>query len=142
MIFFFVAEKDSGGFRAGKRQRQFPKSLKFFDMPRVFTAGIAEHIFARFAVDITEIIFVQKCTAFLIMTERMFLPVDVIQKAVAKSSFAVAVFFETVLIDHDLPAGTAGIRTAACDAGKFITKSRFRDLHNSSPEGCKFYLEL
>lgn len=72
----------------------------------------------------------------------MFLPVDVIQKAVAKSSFAVAVFFETVLIDHDLPAGTAGIRTAACDAGKFITKSRFRDLHNSSPEGCKFYLEL
>ena len=102
-------------------------------MPWVFTAGITEHIFACFAVDITEIIFVLKCTAFLILTERMFLPVDVIEKTIAKSSFAVAVFFETVLIDHDLPSGTAGIRTAAGDAGKFIIKSRFCNLHKYFP---------
>ena len=56
--FFFLFKKDACSLRTGKGNGIFPKYFKFFNMPGVFSAGIAQHFFSDFAVNITEILFI------------------------------------------------------------------------------------
>ena len=91
-----------------ERDRDNSKSLKFFDMPRIFTAvsqSISLPAHCRYHRDYLR----SKCTAFLIMTERMFPSSRCHSEGGCEKLLCSGGIFETVLIDHDLPAGTAGI---------------------------------
>ena len=89
-------------------------------MPGIFSAGIAEHIRAGFAVYIAEIFFIEKGASSVILTEGLFLPVNIIMQAVAKNPPVFAVFFQAFVVNHNLPSRTAGVRTGSCNTGKFF----------------------
>ena len=118
--FFFLREQNPCCFRTGERQGDFSQTFKFFNMPWVIPAGIAEHFRPCFCVNVTQIFFIQECTAAVILTENLFFPVDIIVEAITERSFKMLIFFQRFLIYDNLPARTAGIRTGSCNAGKFF----------------------
>ena len=124
-----MRKKNPRSFRAGKRKRVFAEPFKLLDMAWIFTTGVTEHIWSGFAVNITEIFFIQKCTAAIILTESLFRPVDIIVQSIAKSPFEFFVLFQTFFVNYNLPAGTACVGTGSCNTGKFFVKIRACDLH-------------
>ena len=62
-------------------------------MPRIQPAGLAEHLRSvAFYVQITQIFFIEKGTALLILAKRAFLPVNFIVQATAKPPFVCLYF--------------------------------------------------
>ena len=124
-----MRKKNPRRLRAGERKRILTQSLKFFNVTRVFAAGITEHILARLTVQITEVFFIQKCTAMLILAKSLLLPVNIIVKPVSERASESSIFLQTFVINHNLPPCTARVRTGTCNAGKFFIKNRSGNLH-------------
>ena len=99
-------------------------------MPRIQPAGLAEHPGSvAFYVQITQIFFIEKGTALLILAKRAFLPVNFIVQAAAKPPFCLSVFFQRSGIDHNLPPCAASIRTVPADTCKLLIVVRNDILH-------------
>ena len=90
---------------------------------------MTEHILTGFAVNVAEIVFVEKFTAPVILAEGAVFPVDAVVETGAEITLYPAVFSETFFIDHNLPACAAGIRAVSCNTGKFFIIIRFCNLH-------------
>ena len=59
---------------------------------------------------IAEIFIIQKGTAAVVLVKTLFLPVDRIAQALSNLTLLISIPLQGILVDHDLPAGTAGIR--------------------------------
>ena len=124
-----AGQNDSRRLRAGKGQGKLPQSLIFFRMSRVQTARIAKRIRAQCLVEVTEILIIQKSTAAVLLIETLLFPVDGIAQTFSKLALLLSVPLQRILVDHNLPAGAAGIRTISCCACKLIVKMWFQISH-------------
>ena len=73
-------------------------------MSRIISAGSAEHFRSCFCVDITQVLFVEKSTASVILAENMLFPVNIIVQAIAERTFKVLVLLQCLIVNHDLPS--------------------------------------
>ena len=80
-------------------------------MAGIHPAGSAQAVLSLFDIEIAEILLIQKGTAALISFKRSLLPVDGIFQTIAKRPFYRSILLKRPFIDHDGPAGTAGVGT-------------------------------
>ena len=63
-------------------------------MPRIPGAGLAEHVFSCFLIDITQILFIQESTASVVLLKGFLLPVYGIPQPVSEKARIFPVFFQ------------------------------------------------
>ena len=107
---FPAAENDPRRSHTGQRQGNFPAVLKFLDMPRISAAGPAKVIAASLQIKLAEVFLVEKCTPAFPLPERFLLPVDGGTYCPAERASDLFILLQGLMINHDRPAGTAGVR--------------------------------
>ncbi len=98
-------------------------------MSRIQTARIAQGIRPQCLVEIAEVLIIQKGTAAVILVEALLFPVDGIAQAFSKLALLLSVPVQGILVDHNLPSGTARIRAVTGGTCKLIVKMWFQISH-------------